>query len=215
VFRTDKRLLPAIALHFKHVSLAMTEKYIGNDLELIENVDGEASRKASEVLFDMATGKSNLRGPTAKMLRDRSMEISKRLGNRCESDQKLDMKAVVEENRIRIWRLSHGAKEYGTCIFRPGIAICRKAQIGPLIRPDMAAANPGTCAGCTSFGVDEEHLPFWLDRYQANQDFYLSNQHGDAGVVMLAKRRMEQSMIVLGWFGLNPEQVAKEAGNAA
>ncbi len=201
LFRTDKRLLPSIALHLKHVSLAMTELYAGGDLELIDDIDSEASRHASEVLFEWASGVKAAKGPVAKMIMDRCAELGNRLGNHSDDEKREEIDRIVQENSIRVWTLTQGEKNYGTCVFRPGAAICRADQIGPVLRPDAAAANPGLCAGCTSLAVDDGHLPFWTERLASNERLFGDNRDTDKGVAMLARKRIDQSRHVLGWLG--------------
>ncbi|HEY0835783.1 MAG TPA: hypothetical protein VGE72_17905 [Azospirillum sp.] len=207
LFRTDKRLLPAISLHFKHISLAMTEKYIGDDLELFEDIDSEASRNAAERLYEWANGERPARGLIATVIMERCAALGQRLGNHSADEKKREIERIVEENGIRIWTLSHADKPYGACIFRPGVAICRTTRIGPLARPDMASANPGLCSGCQSLAADDEHLGFWQERFRRNQALFEEHHDGDIGVAMLAKKRMDQSRIVLDWFGAAPEEV--------
>jgi hypothetical protein len=207
VFRTDRRLLPAIALHFKHVSLAMSEKYVGNDIELIEDIDSEASRYTAERLYEWATGGKPAHGPTAKMIMERCSAIGKRLGNYGDDEKRADIQRIVNENGIRIWGLRHSGGSFGMCIFRPGVAFCRSVPIGPMNRPDNASVNPGLCSGCLSFAVDDDHVQFWKDRYLRNMKMQADANPDDVGIAMLARKRVAQSRAVLEWFGANVEEI--------
>lgn len=204
LFRSDRRLLPALALHLKHVSLAMTEIYAGGDLKLIDDIDSEASRYASELLLEWASGAKLARGPVAAMIMERCTELGHRLGNHTADDRKREIDRIVAENSITAWPLQRAERHYGTCVFRPGAALCRGAQIGPSLRPDASAANPGLCAGCTSLAVGDGHVPFWKERLAENERLLDENRETDVGVAMLARKRIDQSRQVLAWFGLAP-----------
>ncbi len=205
LFRSDKRLLPSISLHLQHVSLAMTESYVGNDVELLEDIDSEASHHASERLLEWATGSKAVKGPVAKMILDRCNTLGQRLDNYSVEEKKREIERIVEENGIRIWPLRRAEKNYAICIFRPGAALCRETQIGPVLRPDFAGANPGLCAGCSSMAVDESHIPYWAERLVKNEELFDQNRDSNIGVAMLAQKRVAQSRSVLSWFNPPPE----------
>lgn len=211
IFRSDKRMLPAISLHLKHISLAMTEKYVGNDIELIEDINSEASRYTSNRLYEWATGSKPAHGPTAKLIIERCASLGQRLGNYNADEKMREIERIVEENGIRIWGLKHADKPYGVCVFRPGVAFCRSAPIGPMARPDMASINPGLCSGCLSFAVDDEHSQFWKERYRQNVALLAECKASEVGVAMLARKRADQCREVLGWLGVASDETEDAA----
>ncbi len=201
LFRSDRRMLPSISLHFKHISLATTELYVSRDLDLLRAIDSEASRNATELLFQWATGGKPAKGPVAQMILDRCATLGHRLGNHANDEKKAEIRRIVEENGIRIWPLRRRNRQYGNCVFRPGLALCQASRIGPLLRPDATTANPELCARCSSLAVDDGHAGFWLERFAQNAFIFEHNKDTEIGVALLAKQRMEQSAMVLRWFG--------------
>jgi hypothetical protein len=49
----DKTGLLALKQHFKHVSIAMTDRYVGRDLELLELVDAEKQHGIRQALDEL------------------------------------------------------------------------------------------------------------------------------------------------------------------
>ena len=200
LFRADERLLPAISLQFHHVSLAMTEGYTRNDLDLLAIFDQEAARNATERLYLMATGQKPLVGPVVQMILKRCETLGFRMGNYTPADKMVEIERIVRENNIRFWPLRKRGSEYAECIMRSCNALCRATRIGPLLRPDLIRANPELCAQCSNMAVNESHVTFWLERLESNTLIYEANKTTDIGVAMLAIKRRDQCLTVLSWF---------------
>jgi hypothetical protein len=69
VVRTDRRMIPAIALQFKHVSVAMTESaYLGNNASILREAKSQQARAAAAFMYRCLTGKEPVAGRVAKLI---------------------------------------------------------------------------------------------------------------------------------------------------
>jgi integrase len=154
VVRSDTTGLLALKDHFKHVSLAMTDYYVGVDEELQDMLNDEANRLSFES-FDKALRSDRLGGPRGKELA-RQIDAAMADGRlppefRGESGSHLRAEMIAE------W-VAAGQQIYpcgpgNVCWFREGSAMCTKGD-----RPVVEICNP---IGCNNSVVLPEHAPHW------------------------------------------------------
>lgn len=161
LFRVDSGLLPAISRHFKHMSIAMTERgYIGTDVAMIEAVTSQIVNETTRFFFAAATGTANFAGGIGKLVRKFREQLREAL-----PDQSLDMaRRFVLDNQITLIPL-----RYGKCFIHLQPELSRCHELGGTTHwsrqsPNLAMRGPGTCAGCLLFAASSEDLPFWQDR---------------------------------------------------
>lgn len=154
VVRYDTTNLLALKEHFKHISLSMTDHYVGNDLELWMLLEEETDGASFES-FDKALRADQLAGPGGVRLRKKvDQAIAEgRLEKdfRGEAGSHLRRKMIVDlvEAGQRIYPCA--ASNY--CWFHDGSALCTDGD-----RPILKRCNPG---GCPNSIITLEHKPHW------------------------------------------------------
>jgi integrase len=142
----DKTGLLALKQHFKHVSIAMTDRYIGRDLELLDLVDTERQQGIQQAL-DELLGADCLAGTLGEQIVARNHRFRGRAGQQVRGDY---IRMVLEETDLVI--LPH---EYGYCVYRAEIARCGGV---------WARVGLSTCINCANFAVAPAHVAFWERR---------------------------------------------------
>lgn len=142
----DKTGLLALKQHFKHVSIAMTDRYVGRDLELLDLVETEKQHQLGQALDDLI-GADCLAGKLGEQIVARNKRFRGRAGEEVRRDY---VKMVLEETDLVI--LPH---EYGYCVYRAELARCGGT---------WARVGLSTCIACTNFAVAPAHTPFWERR---------------------------------------------------
>lgn len=154
VVRSDTTNLLALKEHFKHVSLAMTDYYVGVDEELQDMLNEEADRLSFES-FDKALRSDRLGGPRGKEL---AGQVDKAIADgRLPPEFRGEAGAHLRAEMIAEW-VAAGQQIYpcgpgNVCWFREGFAMCTKGD-----RPVVEICNP---VGCTNSVVLPEHVPHW------------------------------------------------------
>lgn len=170
VIRTDRRMAPAVATQYKHVSVAITEDaYFSNNPDLLRERNAQQSRAAAGFMYRRVVGKEPCAGRVAKLFDKYADVIREVVGdtNRPEGIQQLQE-----------WCESRGIRVFwsppGKCFIpiAPMEAQCHKLA-GTLHwsvkQPNFETREPDICAGCACFGVDAEHADFWKSRYIENE----------------------------------------------
>jgi integrase len=142
----DKTGLLALKQHFKHVSIAMTDRYVGRDLELLDLVETEKQHELRHALDDLI-GAECLAGKLGEQIVARNRRFRGRAGEEVRRDY---VRMVLEETDLVI--LPH---EYGYCVYRAELAHCGGV---------WARVGLSTCITCTNFAVAPAHAPFWERR---------------------------------------------------
>lgn len=154
VVRYDTTNLLALKEHFKHISLSMTDHYVGDDLELWMLLEEETERVSFES-FDKALRADQLAGPGGVRLRkkvDQAISEGRLEKNfRGEAGDHLRRRMIVElvEAGQRVYPCA--ASNY--CWFHDGSALCTTGD-----RPVLKRCNPGACSNSI---ITLEHKPHW------------------------------------------------------
>jgi len=166
VIRTDRRMVPAIATQFKHMSVAITENaYLSNNPDLLRERDAQQSRAAASFMYRRVVGKEPSPGRIAKLVDQYADSIREIVGDANRPDGIEQLQGWCERRGIRVFCSPHGK-----CFIRiaPMEARCHKVA-GTLHwsvkQPNFQTREPDLCAGCACFGVDVENAEFWIDRY--------------------------------------------------
>lgn len=153
VVRNDTTNLLALKDHFKHVSLAMTDQYVGVDEELQDLLNDEANRLSFES-FDKALRSDRLGGPRGK---DLVKQVDAAIADgRLPPEFRGEAGAHLRRKMIAEW-VEAGQQIYpcglgNDCWFRAGYALCTQGD-----RPVVEICN-SSCPNCV---IRPEHGPYW------------------------------------------------------
>ena len=154
VARYDTTNLLALKEHFKHVSLSMTDYYVGSDLELWTLMMEEEEKLLFES-FDKALRAERMAGPGGARLKRKIDEaitdgrLPKEFRGEAGGYLRKDMIRNLVESGQRIYPCA--ASNY--CWFRPESALCTQGD-----HPLLKRCNPGAC---TNSVITPEHRPHW------------------------------------------------------
>jgi integrase len=154
VVRYDTTNLLALKEHFKHISLSMTDYYVGSDLELWTLMEEETERVSIES-FDKALRAEQLAGPGGVRLRKKvNAAIAE---GRLEKEFRGEAGAHLRKRMI-IDLVEAGQRIYpcassNYCWFHVESALCTDGD-----RPVLKHCNPGACSNSI---ITVEHKPHW------------------------------------------------------
>lgn len=154
VVRTDTTNLLALKAHFKHVSLAMTDYYVGVDEELQDLLNDEANRLSFES-FDRALRSDRLGGPRGKeLVRQVDAAIS---DGRLPAEFRGEAGAHLRREMVADW-ITAGQQIYpggagNDCWFRAGLALCTQGD-----QPVVEICNAPACPNSV---ITPEHDSHW------------------------------------------------------
>lgn len=209
IFRTDTRMVSAIAQQFKHLSLAMTEQgYIGSDPNLITALNSTERQSAARFFYEAATGRRRVAGNIAKLIEVHRRDLNSIFHDKSRRDAMAAMEQWIIDQDLRIWFSDHGKCLIG---LKPTSARCHEVagtQHWARTRPNFETREPSVCAGCSCYAIDGDNGPFWVKRYKENQmEFLNAKARGRVreGLVPLARAR--QAAGVLKTLGIDLPEV--------
>lgn len=206
VVRTDRRMIPAIAMQFKHLSIAMTESsYIGTDAGLMRERDSQQARAAAAFMYQAITGRAKVAGRMAKMIDEWLDELKGVVGEKSGVAAINDLQEWCEVRGIKVYSSPHGK-----CFIRlaPTDAKCHEASATThwsRKAPNYGSREPDTCNGCKCFGVDSDHADFWISRYMDyTRSFDAFKADGLKAGFRIIQERAAQSANMLRALGIDP-----------
>jgi len=154
VARYDTTNLLALKEHFKHISLSMTDYYVGNDLELWMLMEEETERVSFES-FDKALCADQLAGPGGVRLRKKVNQAIAE--GRLEKDFRGEAGDHLRKRMI-LDLVEAGQRIYpcaasNFCWFHTESALCTDGD-----QPILKHCNPGACSNSI---ITLEHKPHW------------------------------------------------------
>ena len=205
--RTDPKMAPAVSQHFKHYTVALTERDYGpKDAPFLAQADSVRARSTGVALRRILEGKSR---PVARL--DKAISLAEEQWRKLVPDgAALDddgFTALAIDEDLRIWHAEHGRclialqPDEARCHDRANTAGWRHA------RPNFLTRTPTLCTGCANFSVHEDSADFWRRRYVENQQAYLAS-NGERGFEII-RRRAEQAEKFLRALG---EETPKLSG---
>ncbi|MBU1776197.1 MAG: hypothetical protein KJ899_06115 [Gammaproteobacteria bacterium] len=214
VYRTDSRMIPAIAQQFKHLSLAMTEQsYIGNDATLLDDFNSVRRQETTRFFVETSRGNRLVTGRMADVIDRHRDEINDLISNMSERDAHHAIDRWCIENDLRIWYADHG-KCFGG--LNPTKMRCN--ELGETLSwlndmPNYQVREPGICIGCASYAIDHEHFEYHKQRYIKNQRAWLrAKEQGMESQYRVARERAKQAQAVLRVLKIDlPEVKANDA----
>jgi integrase len=191
--RTDRRMIPDIAMQFKHLSVAMTESaYIGNDVSLMREVNSQQARQAAALMYRRIRGTAPTTGRLAKIIDEHREAINEIIGERSGTEAITHLAEWCEERGIKVFSSGQGKCAIG---LYPSEARCH--ELAGTIHwsrkaPNFSYREPDVCNGCKCFGIDSDHVDFWENRYVENQTAYLKAKARGLTAGFLAIRERAQ-----------------------
>jgi integrase len=149
VATVDSLAIFALKRHFKHISIQMTDAYLGNaanDFDLFSLVL-EAQEEHSRELLDLVLGSESLGGKLGEEIGRNNAQFRGIAGKDVRREYINDL---VSNSDILI-----KPNAYGLCMFRRDVAACGG---------DIARVGVDTCMGCKNNIVAEPHRQYWKQR---------------------------------------------------
>ena len=154
VVRHDTTNLLALKEHFKHISLAMTDYYVGSDLELWTLMVEEEEKLLFES-FDKALRAERMAGPGGARLKRKIDEaiVEGRLPREFRGEAGAHLRKEMIRNLVESGQRVYPCAASNYCWFRPESALCTQGD-----QPLLKRCNPGAC---TNSIITLEHKPHW------------------------------------------------------
>lgn len=212
VVRTDRRMIPAIAMQFKHLSIAMTESaYIGTDAGLMRERDSQQARAAAAFMYQAVTGREKVAGRMAKMIDEWLEELRAIVGGKSGVAAISELQEWCELRGIKVYSSPHGK-----CFIRLASTEAKCHELAETSHwsrkvPNYNTREPDTCNGCKCFGVDSDHTDFWIARYvdyKGSLDAFKSS--GMKAGFRIIQERASQSANMLRALGIDLNTLKEE-----
>lgn len=154
VARYDTTNLLALKEHFKHLSLTMTDYYVGHDLELWMLME-EETEKVSFESFDKAMRADQLAGPGGARLKRKIDEAiaEGRLEKEFRGEAGDHLRKKMIRDLVEAGQRIYPCAASNYCWFRSESALCTEGN-----RPILKHCNPGACLNSI---ITLEHKPHW------------------------------------------------------
>jgi integrase len=154
VVRYDTTNLLALKEHFKHISLSMTDYYVGADLELWTLME-EETEKVSIESFDKALRAEQLAGPGGARLRSKvNAAIAEgRLEKEFRGEAGEHLRKRIILDLVEAGQRIYPCASSNYCWFHVESALCTDGD-----RPVLKHCNPGACSNSI---ITIEHKPHW------------------------------------------------------
>ena len=154
VVRHDTTNLLALKEHFKHISLSMTDHYVGSDLELWALMVEEEEKLLFES-FDKALRAERMAGPGGARLKRKIDEAiaDGRLPREFRGEAGSHLRKQMIHNLVESGQRVYPCAASNYCWFRPESALCTQGE-----QPLLKRCNPGAC---TNSIIAPEHKPHW------------------------------------------------------
>lgn len=182
VYRTDPRLVLAVADHFKHLSEVMTEQgYIGNDPAFLDAMDAARVQTVAMMLLQLTSGSAPAAGPAAKLVEKYRAELRQQMSD---DDGEGSVAHAQAERFVRVNGLQIYNGQHGACLMAimPMESRCRQMSGTQSWRntvPDTSVRTPAVCAGCQCYLVRVEHLPYWRRAVEEHRQVLNAAQNED------------------------------------
>ncbi|MBF59546.1 MAG: hypothetical protein CME80_17795 [Halomonas sp.] len=218
-YMVDADLLPALQMHYHHISIAMTDgSYVQNNPILMRDMHDLRRQQMSFTALEIASGGTHMAGRYGEELEEK---IQSSLGPRIAdaSADKAYREAFVfveEEHLDRLFFEPHGlcgAKSANEMSCHAEAGTQALAEWGHTLAPNYATRTPTLCLGCASFAIAKWHRPFWENRYIEHEVALRSVEAncmtaaaGDT-YLELTRRRSAQSFIIARRLGAHEDDL--------
>ncbi|WP_168135832.1 hypothetical protein [Sphingomonas corticis] len=213
MMRLDERMIPALAHHFKHMSIAVTEgAYMPEDPSMIAAAESVHMMETHRALYEMRRRDGGKFGKLDRAMDGFADDLERLIGDLPLEENYENVRHALVTRDLRIFNAEHGR-----CLIaaNPDKARCHEAAGTSgwrRLSPNVETRTPGMCAGCENFSVSSEHGAFWRRRYVQHQsNWMLSDGSADFEVV---RRMAQQAAGVLKALGASVPRVTKANAGA-
>ncbi|KWT73017.1 hypothetical protein [Comamonas testosteroni] len=187
--QVDPRVLPAIALHFKHVSHAITETgYIGNNPGLLIDRNSLALQRTAKLFFDVMSGSTELAGRRGVML---EKEILKK--HNVYSISGPEEKWAIAEDYVRNIGVYAWFEPEGGCLpLDTSEMLCYRVdddrpKYGK-IQPKFENRRVSLCSGCKNYFLTNDNKEQWISRFRENYLFFKQQSYFNVNATIFERR---------------------------
>ncbi|TCP96333.1 hypothetical protein C8J46_10928 [Sphingomonas sp. PP-F2F-A104-K0414] len=196
MMKIDDRMVPALAHHFKHMSIAVTENsYMPNDPTMLAAQDSVHAQEAARWIYEQRHGAGGTFGRLDEIMKEHREEWEKLVPDLSFESGLPQITRFLIDKDIRIFHADHGRCVIGA---NPDQARCHEAagtSSWRNARPNYAQRTPGQCTGCTNYSVSPEHAGYWRKRYISYQGSWLASDRSPQFRVM--QKRAQQAAAIL------------------
>lgn len=197
-FGVDARLLPALQMHFHHLSEAVTEGgYLGRNPIQLEPLEAVQRQQVTLLMYEAATGRSLLAGRQGEHLTGHISELSERIAGKSNTDGWREAVSFVDKYDLRMRFVPHGK-----CLPLVPVKMRCHELAGTVSwlnkEPNYDTREPNVCAGCFCFLIDKRNVGFWHDRYIQNRTSFLqAKARGEEKEFRVVRERARQARVLL------------------
>lgn len=160
--KRDKRALGPLAEHFGHVFRWLTDQVYSTArdpgiLSMLEDAQIDEVREGYRRLLTAHV----VVGKGAERLQEMRAEVAQK-----SFQGKASMEAMIEA-QIERGLLKLAPCSWGYCAYEQSLSACK----GSNTRPNEVTRHAGLCASCSNFILTREHLPYWEERFKADEAF--------------------------------------------
>ena len=170
----------ALQRHFKHVSIAMTERYLPTDTDLMDEII-EQSFETDIAHLEAILKSDRLAGIKGEEILRRNAAF------RGDSDAASEARKACIESTIGDPGFRVIRHVYGDCFYEASSARCA----GSIVNVGLQ-----TCVGCKNFVVETSHLPFWQEQLSAVEADLVELSQLDLHSDALERQRTTASEII-------------------
>lgn len=210
MMKVDDRMIPALAHHFKHLSIAVTENsYMPTDPSMLAAHDSVHAQEAARWFYEQRHGAGGSFGRLDEIMAEHRAEWEKLVADLPFDEAVPIVQRFCLDKDIRIFNAEHGR-----CVIaaNPDRARCHEAAGTVSWRnavPNHMARTPGLCAGCSNFSVAPEHAGYWRRRFASHQSSWLGSDRSPQ--FRAVQKRAQQAAAVLQALGVPLPVILTEA----
>lgn len=205
-------LIPALAMHFKHVSHAMTEGgYIGNNPTLLAERNSLATQKTASMFADLVHGRQKFAGRRGVELTEQLDQLRALVPTDDLARGWTAVNRIVSDIGVVGWFHTDG-----TCLpLDPSEMRCH-INAGTIPRVDRVTPNfefrrASVCSGCKNYLIAGDNLDFWIKRFRSNRFAEIARrcESENASRAIFAKR----AQVAAKWLkllGVDVERLDRE-----
>ncbi len=196
MMKVDDRMIPALAHHFKHMSVAVTENsYMPSDPSMLAATDSVHMQETARYFYEQRHGSGGSFGRLDELVDEHREEWAKLVDDLPFEEAYPELQSYCLERHIRIFHAEHGRCLIGA---NPDLARCHEASGTSSYRnsrPNHLTRTPSLCTGCANFSVSREHAGFWRRRYATHQTTWIESDRSRQFRVI--QKRAQQAASVL------------------
>ncbi len=176
MMKVDDRMIPPLAHHFKHMSVAVTENsYMPTDPSMLAAQDSVHMQETARYFYEQRHGAGGSFGRLDDLLTEHQEQWAKLVDDLPFEEAYPDVESFCLDRDIRIFHADHGRCLIGA---NPDEARCHEVSGTTSWRnskPNHITRTPSLCTGCSNFSVSAEHAGFWRRRYISNQRSWIES----------------------------------------